>query len=98
MPALPLLVLALLIFAGIAAPLLTPYDPVDNNLIESLQPPAWVVGGSSEHLLGTDSFGRDVLTRILYGAHVSMVVVVFSLAIALVIGTTIGIVAGYFGG
>lgn len=97
-PALPLLVLALLIFAGITAPLLTPYDPVDNNLIESLQPPAWVVGGSSEHLLGTDSFGRDVLTRILYGARVSMVVVVFSLAIALVIGTTIGIVAGYFGG
>jgi peptide/nickel transport system permease protein len=54
--------------------------------------------GSSEHLLGTDSFGRDVFTRILYGARVSMIVVVFSLAIAVVIGGGIGIAAGYFGG
>jgi ABC-type dipeptide/oligopeptide/nickel transport system permease subunit len=93
-----LVVLALFVFAAIFAPWLTPYSPVDNSLTDSLQPPAWMAGGTSEHLLGTDSFGRDVLTRLIHGARVSLIVVVFSLLIAVVIGTGVGVWAGYAGG
>jgi peptide/nickel transport system permease protein len=97
-PGLPIAVLALVVFAAIFAPLLTPYDPVQNNLAESLAPPAWVDGGSTAHLLGTDGFGRDVLTRLIYGARVSFSVAALSLAIAVLIGATLGIAAGYLGG
>jgi peptide/nickel transport system permease protein len=97
-PAVPIAVLALFVFAAIFAPLLTGYNPVRNSLIHALEPPTWVEGGSSDHLLGTDGFGRDVLTRLLYGARVSFLVVIFSLATAVVIGVGVGIVAGYFGG
>jgi peptide/nickel transport system permease protein len=97
-PAIPIAVLALFVFAAIFAPLLTGYNPVRNSLIHALEPPAWVEGGSSAHLLGTDGFGRDVLTRLLYGARVSFLVVIFSLATAVVIGVGVGIVAGFFGG
>lgn len=97
-PAVPIAVLALFVLAAITAPLLTGYNPVRNQLIHSLEPPAWVEGGSSDHLLGTDGFGRDVLTRLLYGARVSFLVVIFSLATAVVIGVGVGIVAGYVGG
>lgn len=97
-PALPLIVLALFIAAAIAAPVLTPYNPIKNDLLHNLEPPAWVEGGSSIHILGTDGLGRDVLTRLLYGARVSFLVVVFSLTTAVVIGVGVGIVAGYAGG
>jgi peptide/nickel transport system permease protein len=97
-PALPLAVLVLFVFAGIAAPLLTGYDPVENDLVSSLQPPAWTAAGDSAHLLGTDGFGRDVLTRLLYGARVSFLVVLFSISVAVVIGVGVGVVAGYVGG
>lgn len=97
-PALPLTILAVICTAGLLAPWLTPHDPVSNDLVSSLQPPAWLEGGSMEHVLGTDSFGRDVFTRLLYGARISMLVVVLSIAIAVVIGTTVGVIAGYVGG
>ena len=97
-PALPIAILALVALAGIFAPLLTPYDPVKNDLINSLLPPFWVDGGSTEHLLGTDGFGRDVFTRLLYGARVSLAVASLSLLIAVTLGTTAGVVAGYRGG
>jgi peptide/nickel transport system permease protein len=95
---LSILLLAIFVIAAIGAPWLTPHDPVTNDLVNALQPPAWMAGGSSEHLLGTDSFGRDVLTRLLYGARVSLVVVVFSMLIAIVIGTGVGVLSGYVGG
>jgi peptide/nickel transport system permease protein len=98
MPALPLAVLLGFIGAAIVAPVLTPYDPVRNRLIESLIPPFWVDGGSTEHLLGTDGFGRDVFTRLLYGARISFLVAAFSIVIAMTIGTAIGVIAGYAGG
>jgi len=97
-PALPIAVLTLVFGAGLAAPILTPYDPVRNDLINSLLPPFWVEGGSMEHVLGTDGFGRDVLTRLLYGARVSVAVAGLSLMIAVGLGTTTGVVAGYVGG
>lgn len=97
-PALPLLILALLAFVAIAAPLLTPYDPVKHSLASRMLPPAWMPKGSIEHLLGTDRFGRDILTRLLYGARSSLLIVAVSSVIALTIGAGVGILAGYAGG
>jgi ABC-type dipeptide/oligopeptide/nickel transport system permease subunit len=98
MPALPLVLLGVFVVCGVAAGLLTPYNPTRNDLTQQLVPPAWVDGGSSAHLLGTDSLGRDVLARLLYGARVSLSVALFSLIIAMVISTVVGVTAGYLGG
>lgn len=98
MPTLPLAILLLLVVAGVAAPFLTPYSPVAAELRESLQPPAWVSGGSPDHPLGTDSFGRDSFSRLLYGARISLSVAMLALFIAAVIGTTVGLISGYVGG
>ena len=98
LPLLPIAVLLAFTIAAIAAPVLTPHDPVDTDLIEALEPPFWVSGGSAGHLLGTDRFGRDVLTRLLYGARVSFSVVVVSMFIAVTIGVSVGVLAGYIGG
>jgi peptide/nickel transport system permease protein len=97
-PAIPLVVLGIVVFSAILAPLLTPYDPLKGTLIQSLTPPVWVTHGTPAHLLGTDSFGRDVFTRMIYGARVSLAVAGFSLLIAVSIGTFVGVVAGYVGG
>jgi peptide/nickel transport system permease protein len=97
-PALPIAVLSLFVIAAVFAPVLTSYDPVKNDLLSSLEPPAWTSGGGGGHLLGTDGFGRDVLTRLLYGARVSFLVVLFSITTAALIGVTVGIVAGFSGG
>jgi peptide/nickel transport system permease protein len=97
-PALPLFVLAAFILLAIFAPVVTKFDPTQNDLVNSLIPPAWVHGGSTEHLLGTDSFGRDVFTRLVYGARVSLGVASLAILIAVVVGTTVGIVAGFLGG
>ena len=87
------IVLALLIVgSAILAPVLAPYDPYAQVLTEKLQPP------NAEHLLGTDQFGRDVLSRLLHGGRISLVTGVGSVAIGLVLGVLIGLVAGYRGG
>lgn len=98
MPAVPIVILGTIILASLAAPLLTDHNPVKSDLINSLQPPAWVKGGSAGHLLGTDGFGRDVFARLLYGGRVSLTVAAISLIIAVTIGTTLGVAAGYVGG
>jgi peptide/nickel transport system permease protein len=86
-----LLILALLV-VSFGAPWLAPYDPIAINPRARLQPP------SAEHWLGTDSFGRDLLTRILYGGRVSLAVGLTAVAILTVIGVVVGAVAGYYGG
>ena len=98
MPTLPLIVLALIVLAAVFAPLLTSYDPVRNDIANSLYPPFWMEGGSTEHLLGTDNFGRDVFTRLVYGARVSVLLAVISMVIAVIVGATVGVVAGLNGG
>lgn len=98
MPTLPIVGLVIFTIAGIAAPILTPYDPVRNDLTNALQPPFWTSDGSFDHPLGTDNFGRDIVARILYGARVSLLVATIAIAITVMIGTTIGIAAGYLGG
>ena len=87
-----LLMLLLIAVAVIAAPLLTPYAPEEIDLTAVRQAPG------PEHLLGTDSVGRDVLTRLLYGGRVSLVVGLSAAVIAVTAGTIIGVVAGWFGG
>ena len=88
----------LMVLLAIFAPYLTPYDPFEQNLEGRLINPFWGTGGSWTHPLGTDSLGRDYLTRILYGARISLTIGFGAALISGVIGSTLGILGGYFGG
>jgi peptide/nickel transport system permease protein len=95
--------LALLVCLGAAvfAPWVAPHNPFDLrtlNLQDALTPPAWEQGGSPGFLLGTDDQGRDVLSAIMFGARISLLVGLASVAFAMVLGVTLGLVAGYVGG
>lgn len=83
---------------AVFAPLLAPYDPLKQSLKERLVPPMWCEGGSSNHLLGTDHLGRDVLSRLIYGARVSCVVGIAVVLISGAVGICLGLIAGYYGG
>jgi len=89
-----ILIIALL---ALFAPLISPHDPYTQNLLQRTVPPVFM-GGTWDHPFGTDALGRDVLARLLYGARISLSIGLVSVAIAATIGTTLGIVAGYFGG
>ncbi len=91
-------VLAIMAMLAIFAPLLTPYDPYAQDLLARMQPPVWMDGGSWAHPFGTDHLGRDYWSRLLFGARVSLLVGLSVTAISCLIGTTLGVVAGYFGG
>jgi len=97
-PLLPTLILCSIAFVAVFAGLLAPYDPEIGSLGARFHPPAWQVGGSADHLLGTDHLGRDVLSRLIFGARVSMVVGFTAVIVAGVIGTGLGIVSGFLGG
>jgi ABC-type dipeptide/oligopeptide/nickel transport system permease subunit len=86
------LVILLLVVVGIAGPWIAPYDPLDQDLSKSLQSPSWA------HWFGTDSFGRDILSRVLYGARISLLVGIVSQGIAFSLGVAMGLVSGYYGG
>jgi peptide/nickel transport system permease protein len=86
------------ILIAICAPLLTPYDPYAQDLSQRLIPPVWTAKGSWAHLLGTDGMGRDYLTRLMYGARVSLTIGFGAAFMAGVIGTSLGLIGGYFGG
>jgi peptide/nickel transport system permease protein len=90
--------LAAVVLAAVFAPVLAPYDPAAQDLLVRLQPPAWLAGGDVAHLFGTDQLGRDVLSRLIHGARVSLVVGVAAALLAGVIGAAVGLVTGYFGG
>ena len=90
--------LAVWIAAAVFAPLISSYDPYAQDLGSRLLRPVWEAKSSANHLLGTDGFGRDYLARILYGSRVSLVIGFCAAAIAGVIGTALGLVAGYAGG
>ncbi len=87
-----------IIFMALAAPLLAPYDPYAQDLGNRLVYPVWAEGGSWAHPLGTDALGRDYLSRIIYGSQISLLIGFTAMAISGVLGTTMGIMAGYFGG
>ena len=98
MPWLSVLVIATMLCMAIFAPLLAPYSPIDQTLRDKLLPPFWLEGGSTKYLLGTDAFGRDILSRLIYGARVSLTVAALALTAGGGVGLLIGIVAGYMGG
>jgi ABC-type dipeptide/oligopeptide/nickel transport system permease subunit len=83
---------------AIAAPVLAPGDPFDQDLSIAVLPPVWLEGGSWEYPLGTDFVGRDIYGRLIYGARVSLTVGLGGVLLAIVIGVTLGLIAGYYGG
>jgi peptide/nickel transport system permease protein len=92
------LIVATVFFCALFAPWLAPHDPEEQNLILRLLPPAWVAGGDPGFLLGTDSLGRDVLSRLLYGARVAAYVAIVASFGAMLLGSVLAHIAGYFGG
>jgi peptide/nickel transport system permease protein len=91
-------VLIFLIAVALLAPLLAPYDPLAQDLTKRVIPPIWHDKGTWLHVLGTDQFGRDYLSRLIYGSRISLLIGFAAMLISLVIGTSLGVVAGYFGG
>ena len=94
----PIVILTVLALAAIFAEVIAPYNPEIGTLGDRFQPPAWLTGGSTAHLLGTDHLGRDVLSRLIFGARVSMVVGFIAVVFAGVVGTVLGVLSGYLGG
>lgn len=98
------LILLVLVVAGVFAPLLSPLDPLEQDLLAPLQAPAWsasvapVEAGEPVHWLGTDSLGRDVLSRLIWGARTALTVSVIATALTALIGTILGALAGFLGG
>jgi peptide/nickel transport system permease protein len=97
-PMIPVVILACIALTAVFADFLAPHNPEVGALTARFHPPFWQTGGTTEHLLGTDQLGRDVLSRLIFGARVSMVVSFTAVIFAGVVGTTLGILAGYLGG
>jgi len=93
-----LVLLGLCVGMALLAPLASPHDPYEQSLGQGLIPPVWYEKGSWAHPLGTDNLGRDYLSRVLYGARISLLIGVSVMLISGLIGTVLGLVAGYFGG
>ncbi|HET8608110.1 MAG TPA: ABC transporter permease [Burkholderiales bacterium] len=91
-------ILAAMVAMALLAPVMAPYDPNHQDLLHRLTPPIWHAKGTWAHPLGTDQFGRDYLSRILFGAHISLMIGFIAAIISGLIGTTLGVAAGYFGG
>jgi peptide/nickel transport system permease protein len=90
--------LALIVLAALFAPWLAPHDPYNQDVTQRLIPPVWHAKGSWVHVLGTDKLGRDYLSRMIYGARVSLTIGLCAALLSGLIGTTLGVLAGYFGG
>lgn len=101
LPSMPLLikvcigVVAGMVIVALAAPFIAPHDPVSQTLTARLQATAVHQDGSTEYLLGTDQLGRDILSRVIYGARVSLGIGLFGMVVGLVIGSTLGVIAGF---
>jgi len=98
LPVIPVTILGIVVFVAIFADLITPYPPNEMSLTDRLTPPFFVSGGSPSHLLGTDNLGRDLLSRIIFGARISLSVALLVIAICSIFGTILGMLAGYLGG
>jgi len=93
-----LVIIAVFVLTAVFAPYISPYDPVDASLYDQLKPPVWHENGAWKNILGTDDLGRDILSRIIWGARVSLIVAVVSVGLAFVLGTLLGSVSGYYKG
>ena len=96
-PYIPAFILIVLVFAAIAAPLISPYDPVKGDLRGRSKPPIGF-GGTTEHIFGTDNQGRDIFSRIIHGARVSMSFAAITMLLSVALGAVVGAASGYFGG
>jgi peptide/nickel transport system permease protein len=90
--------LTVIVLAALLAPLLAPFDPYAQDLTHRLIPPVWYAKGTWTHVLGTDNLGRDYLSRVIYGARISLLIGLSVMVLSGLIGTTLGLLAGYFGG
>jgi peptide/nickel transport system permease protein len=98
-PLLPLgILLLLLVIPAVFAPWIAPHEPFQGSLSNRLTPPVWQDGGTMDHLLGTDKLGRDMLSRIIYGARISLTVSLIAIFVGGIIGTVLGLISGFFGG
>jgi peptide/nickel transport system permease protein len=97
-PWFPGVILTTLIVTAVFAPYLSPHSPTDGDITRKLIPPVWMEQGNWEHPLGTDRFGRDVLSRIIYGSRISLAVSLVAIFVAGTLGTMLGLISGYRGG
>ncbi len=93
-----LIIIIVFVLAAVSAPWISPHDPVENALYEQLKPPIWDEGGAWKNVLGTDDLGRDIFSRLIWGARISLLVGVVSVGIGLFFGSFLGAVAGYYSG
>jgi len=91
-------VIAFLVVVAVAAPLLAPHDPLEQDILNNFAPPFWSVNAVTGFFLGTDGLGRDILSRLIYGARVALTVALVAATLAAAVGTLLGLVAGYYGG
>ena len=97
-PIIPLLILILFVIVGVGATWIAPHDPTQTNLRDRNQPPAWLEGGDSRYLMGTDHLGRDVYSRVIHGARISLIVASMVILVGNTIGVVIGLLSGWYGG
>jgi ABC-type dipeptide/oligopeptide/nickel transport system permease subunit len=90
-------ILLVIVLIAIFAPLVAPHDPYEGELIERLKPPVWMDGGTWTYVLGTDQVGRDTLSRLIYGAQISLAAGFLAMVISVLIGVPLGVIAGYSG-
>lgn len=93
-----MMLVSLFILTAIFAPVLSPHNPNETSLYDQLKPPLWHEKGTTKNILGTDDLGRDILSRLIFGARVSLLVSVFSVGLAFSLGTVLGSLAGYYKG
>ena len=92
------LVLLVIVFVAAFAPWLAPHDPMEQSLLNQLLPPSWARGGDPAFLLGTDTLGRDLLSRMIWGARPALMVMVLGATLSGLVGVVLGMLSGYFGG
>ncbi len=93
-----LVLVTLAVLAAVFAPVLSPRDPAEQNIVDRLKPPFWAEGGSLEYPLGTDSLGRDMLSRLLFGSQISLFVGLAATAASGLVGVGLGLISGFLGG
>ncbi|MDO8490620.1 MAG: ABC transporter permease [Dehalococcoidia bacterium] len=97
-PWIPAFVLVTMVLVAIFADFIAPHSPTETSLPHKLQPPFWQAGGSTTYLLGTDALGRDVLSRLMFGARYSLIVSLAAIVVGTSFGAALGLIAGYCGG
>ena len=93
-----LCVLGLMLMAAALAPWLSPHDPLEQDLLSSFLPPSWQENGDPVFFLGTDNLGRDIASRLIYGARTALIVALIAATLAALLGTVLGMLAGFYGG